>query len=534
MRTTGIRVLLAAWLLWSAAGAWPVAVVEGDGAAIALVADQWAEQGAAALKDAYRYEMQPGTYVLLMLLARVLHADALVAFSLLSAAAAAALILLSARWISKRADLPFAMCGLVVMLFQETWTSAYYPNSTILAAALVVLAFNLLGGARDRRKLVLGGLVFGLACWMRLDAVVVAPAVPLVLGPTGSGRVARPAALAAAVAAVTLLTAMFASGVEISAVRGSYVRHHDAAGSWNLVLKSFLAFFSMVVLLLAGLGSWRIVANRQWREAAVVVLGAAPLVLVLRSSLTTPKYLLYVVPLVGLLAAQGVAAWQESGGTRRRILAASAAVLFALQYPLGFQVDYAQGFHPGPHPTLLRLASVPVGRAGVEKVTLVLGAGATVSTHDALRLSSGILFSNGTWRYYKWESAAAVEAIRGYLRDSPAGTIGVWIEEPREALQLTEFALVRAGFRQAGVPADGSPPFWKKDGRMARVFCGENGLRQADQLGAACPLLAVVLWNDRAPPILRERFPEAERLTGAGASFNTYVLRPAADRAPIR
>ncbi len=568
--TTWIGILLAVWLAWSALGVHPVAVLEGDGAAIATSAQRWAEQGPEALENAYRYEMQSGTYVVLMLLARVLGVDALVVFGILSAVASAALILFSGRWISMRTGLSFPASGLLVMLLPETWISAYYPNSTVLAAALVVISFNLLAeagrlrsatvrGTEERgagpcfwptllatkfangpkkgpdpdrplcgcfRWLLAGGAVFGLACWVRFDAVVVAPAVPLVLAPGDWATKSRQSAIVAVVAAATAVVGMIASGAGLSELAGSYLRHRGAAGSWALTVKSLVAFFPLVVAFLMALGTWRIVAERRGRDAALVLLGVLPLAFLLRSSLTTPKYLLYAAPLVALVAGHGLIALGGSVGARKKVLASAAVVLFAVQYPLGLQIEHVQGYRPTPHPTLLRIASVEIDRSGPERVVLVVGAGATISTHDALRLSSGILFGNGTWHYYKHESAVAAATLIDVVASGSAGTTDLWVEEPWEAGQLVEHALIRAGYRRRFAGPGDLQQTWEHGGRRVRLLCGDEGLRLAASANETRPLAAFVMWNNRLPPTLQQRFPDAERLTGPRASLNVYRLKP--------
>lgn len=524
MRTTAwIGVVLAAWMAWSAVGAFPVAVMEGDGSAIAVTAHRWAVEGPSALADAYRYEMQSGTYVLLMMLKKAIGIDTLVAFSILSAVAAAAFILVSARWISHLVPLSFPACSLLMMLFQETWTSAFYPNSNILAAALVMLSFNLLRGAEDLRKLVLGGAVFGLACWMRFDAVVLAPAVPLVLPPANARRLLGRTSIVATTAAIVSLLTMAASGAGLAAIAASYQRHQVVAGSWGLMLRSGLSFLTLAAVFLMVLGLRRVVSPEGRRQAALVLIAVLPTLLLVRTSLTTPKYLLYLTPFLALLAAHGVVLLGQLSGQWRRVLAATAAVLLAVQYPLGIQLEYQSGYHPQPYPTLLRFAAIPVQRGPVKQLDVVFGAGATMSTHDSIRLSSGILFANWTWRHHKLQSAKAVDAIVECLRESSAETVGIWIQEPWEVRQMAEYALTRAGYRWAGKGGGAELVVWSKGDREVRILCGEPGLQSAANQGRRTPLLALVMWNNRLP-LLQERFPGARRLTAEDAGHNVYVL----------
>ncbi len=528
MRTsTWIGVVLTAWLAWSAVGVFPAAPLEGDGSTIGLIAHQWAERGPAALEEAYRYEMQSGTYLSLMLIDRLLGVDAFTAFSALSAVAAVAFILLAARWIKGLTSLSLPACGLLMMLFQETWTSAFYPNSTVLAGALVMLSFSLLTGARDVRRLIAGGVVFGLACWTRFDAVVLALVVPFLVAPDGPKRVLRQTVVVGTAAAVTALVAMHASGASLPAVMGAYLRHRVMAGSWGLTLRSWLSLFSLVTLFLLVLGARQMARDRQWREAILVLLGFLPAVLLLRTSLTTPKYLLYLTPFAALVAAHGVVLLKQTASRRRWTLAGTAAALFAVQYPLGFQIEYTRGYHPQPHPTLLRFGDIRVDRGPVKEVTAVAGAGATMSTHDAVRLSSGIFFANWTWRHYKLESAQTAEAVADYLACSPSSSVGIWVEEPYEARLLVAHALLRAGYSLHGASLHRSPA-WQKNGRQLRVFCGQTGLESAEAYGTSRPLLALVMWNDQLPPSLRNRFPDARRLTKENTGHHVYLLKEVA------
>ncbi len=84
--------------------------------------------------------MQSGTYWLTVLFHNLTGADTFTVLSLLSALAAMLFILLSAALLSHITKIPLAICGLVLLLFQEAFTSGYYANSTILAAAFFVAA----------------------------------------------------------------------------------------------------------------------------------------------------------------------------------------------------------------------------------------------------------------------------------------------------------------------------------------------------------------------------------------------------------
>lgn len=534
MRTSvWLFVVLVAALAWLSIGVFPLASIEGDGTGIAQGAHHLAEHGLSALEQTYRYEMQAGTYAPLVGADRLFGWDTFRLFSLLSAVSALALVLLSARWISRRTQLPLAACGLLMLLVEETWVSAFYPNSNVVAAAMMMLAWNFWSDARGMRSVLAGGVLFGLACWIRFDVILLAPAVPWVL-PRDTWRVITKRTLVAAVAAcLTALVAFWLSGARLGAIAGFYIHHEEQVGSWGLVMKSCLAMFSLVTVLLAVLGILRTAKNDR-QELVLVAVATVPLVLLLRSSLTTPKYLLYLAPLAGMLMAQGVLLLQSLRGWAKGVLITVAAGLFVVQYLLGLQIEYTDGYHPQAYPTVLRLAELPLKAGSIRRVSLVLGAGATMSTHDSIRLSSGIGFANGSWRHYKQQTARVIDSIASYVQGSRASVIGIYVEEAWEVRQLVEQALIGKGYRLVDTPDDALLSIWRKDDHEVRLFCGARGLQQARALAGTSPILAAIMWNDRLPRDVTAQFASARRLTpgGAGEGHGVYLLSSPQGGAP--
>lgn len=516
--------LALAALVWLALGVGPLAPLEGDGAAIAQGAYVLAQEGSSAVGQVYRFEMQTGTYLPLVWLHQAFGLETFQSFAILSALAALATILLAALWVSRRTTVPFAGCVLLMLLLQETWTSAYYPNSNVLAAAVVLVAINLLSEARKPGRLILGGVVFGLAVWTRFDTVLLAPAVVLLLPHDSTPATLRRVGLVGLVAGATALLSILASGGRLGALLGIYAHHQQAIGSWGLAAKSGLAFFSAVVAFLMAIGLLRTFRQAR-RELLLVLVAALPFLLLLRSSLTTPKYLLYLAPFVALLMAHGVLLVQQSLGRRRQLLVATALGLFVLQYPLGLQLHYQDGFHPPVFPTWLRLGSIPLQRGSLRGATLVVGAGATMSTHDSIRMSSGIAWANLTWRHHKQEMACCLEALERFLRETP-GTVGLYVEEPDEIRYLAEAVLVRQGYRRLEGAPTGRIALWRKGNQEVEVFCAQAGLELARQRAATMPLVTVLMWHDRLPSELEAAFPQSACLTPGQTSQLAFQLRP--------
>jgi hypothetical protein len=121
-------------MAWVAVGIFPCAPVEGDDMAISVGAHEMAEHGSTEL--AYRYDAQPGIYALTAL-GRLLGLPTHGAFCLLTAASFVAFVLLSALFVARVTGLAVPLCGVLLLLFQETWTSAYFANSNMPSAALI-------------------------------------------------------------------------------------------------------------------------------------------------------------------------------------------------------------------------------------------------------------------------------------------------------------------------------------------------------------------------------------------------------------
>lgn len=518
--------LLVALLVWLAVGVVPLAPLEGDGAAIAQGAYHLAQHGWGATAETYRFEMQPGTYVPLALSHRFFGLETFASFAVLSAVAALAVILLAARWISRRTSLPFWACAMLMLVLQETWTSAYYPNANVLATAVVLLAMNVLSDARGPGWLLLGGLVFGLAVWTRFDTLLLAPAVAFLLPPDTTKATLRRLLLVGLVAGLVALGTLWASGGSLAALVKFYTQHHQASGSWGLAVRSGLAFFSGLAVLLTALGAVQ-AARHAPRDLLLALVATAPFLLLLRSSLTTPKYLLALAPFVALLMAHGVLWIQRSRGLRRTMLVAVAVVLFLLQYPLGVQLDYRDGYHPAVSPTLQRLASIPCERGSLRQARLVVGAGATMSTHDSIRLSSGILFSNVTWHHYKQEMARCLDALAQFLDRHPDATVGLFVEESWEVRYLAEEVLLRGGYQRQEAAGGGRIAVWSRGQRQVWVLCGPSGLEEAQRLATTGPVLALVIWHDRLPAALESAFPQSTCLTPGFQGHAVYQLQGA-------
>jgi hypothetical protein len=429
-----LGLMFAALFVYAMIGIFPIAAVEGDGLGIANGATQIATIGREATSLAYRYNVQSGTYALTVLLHKLTGVETFTILSLLSALAGIVFILISAALLSRMTSFPFAGCGVVILLFQEAFTSAYYANSTVIAASFFVTAFWVVTFGDDLFKLLLSGILLGVGSWMRFDLLLVTPAILPLLHRGEWPRTFVRTAGVAIVTGITALLGLYLSGSSIRQVLASAGSHRaslsgttldGATGNFLLRLlesndlRSHATFYTALLALLIVIGIIHVVRKRDWRKLGFCLLGIVPCYVVYLGVMTTPKYLYYLIPFAALLA---LSAFSElaSLSTKHYLLSRAflllLILLFVAQYITGWQ--FSSSARPYLHPSFpnfLTLFSTTTPVTGIEEVTLVIGAGSSVSTGDGRRLLSGIAFAPLFQVYEKRLINTEVERFNSYL-----------------------------------------------------------------------------------------------------------------------
>ncbi|MCC6454704.1 MAG: hypothetical protein IT328_07155 [Caldilineaceae bacterium] len=426
--------MFTALLTYAMVGTFPIAAVEGDGLGIANGAAQIATIGREATSLAYRYNVQSGTYALTVFLHKLTGVETFTLLSLLSALAAIVFILVSAALLSRMTKFPFASCGLALLLFQEAFTSAYYANSTVIAASFFVTAFWVVTFGDSLFNLLLSGILLGVGSWMRFDLLLVTPAILPLLHQGNWPRTLVRTAGVAVVTGITALLGLYLSGSGIRQVLASAGSHraslssttpNGTSGSFLLRLlesndlRSHVTFFTALLALLIVIGIIHLVRKRDWRTGGFALLGSVPCYIVYLGVMTTPKYLYYLIPFAALLALSAFSAL-ASLSTKRHLLHRAIllllGLLFVAQYITGWQFSSsARPYLHSSFPNVLTLFSTSTPVTGVEEVALVIGAGSSVSTGDGRRLLSGIAFAPLFQWYEKTRINIEVERFNSYL-----------------------------------------------------------------------------------------------------------------------
>lgn len=465
-------------LLWMLPALSPQGPVECDSQQISVWAEQVARhgRGSNAHDLSYNYVGTPGTHLVLAGLRALLPVDALTLYGALGVLAGLTAWVLGAALAARLAGVAWPWAALALLTFQETLGGTAYPSSNMLAMVpLLASCLVALAHRTDRGALAAGALA-GVAGWLRADAVLMVPILPLLLwdgGPVGPWL--RRVAWLALGGTVVGLGAIVASGSGPLAIvhHARKVLKPDEApltmAQWLISQSGMahVAFFGAVHGLLLPLGLVRLAAQKSWQVLAIVVVGTLPAVVVLGAHLTTPKGYLYLLPLLAtavLVAGKWLV--EPTGGPLRKSLAALAMLLLVGQGVVGVRVKLAaKPWAAEPGPTWLTLFQQERSGA-VSRVAVVIGAGTVLPTDDGPRLASGLWFAPAHWHAFKQQRVRIAETIRAYVRN-PEAPFHRLFAGTCDGVTEGAWSLTLAGYKTVGakpIRAPGRRMIWGRDG----------------------------------------------------------------------
>ncbi|MBI4821221.1 MAG: hypothetical protein HY791_33485 [Deltaproteobacteria bacterium] len=312
---TGILIALLAYALMPSL---VLAPIENDEIRIALGVARFHSAGTWDL--AYRFETQPGTHLVLSAVSRAFGAPPLEAFAWVSLLAVSIAFVAAATFVSRMTSLSFTVAGLALLVFQEIAVSAIYGSSTALSQGPLWVACALLATKGVPSAVVAASaLAFALAIWLRFDAALLGPLWAYLLLRQGRRKL-----IGGALGAVVTVAALFlASGANPAKVLEVYRLHTSKGSAGVSSARVLLTLFTALSLYLMVVGRRAITRE----TGAMIALGAIPLGLAYAPALTTPKYLVGLLPLCAIAVAHGLGAVANS-----RRVAICAGLLFAAQY----------------------------------------------------------------------------------------------------------------------------------------------------------------------------------------------------------
>lgn len=346
--------------------------------------------------------------------------------------------LVAATWVLVRrwTGAPALAVAAALLVVPGIVESAYVYNDNVPSAALAVGALAVLQLRRGTGAAFGAGLLFGLATVTRADAVLLGPAVLLVLyAQEGLGRAAVRRGLA------------FGLGLllPLATIHGWYgVTYLDVLKAsthtvwlWNRTLgrirhvDRIFVFLGVGGVLLATLGTVALARRREWARLALLAGVPALANVVNIGKLWEARQLL---PLTPMLVALVLVGWESLAGARRAWRVAVAALV------------------------LLGLFAPPLRR----------------TYDDGTRVLLGRVWNVPTWRAWQAKQNGNQEFLRGFATHlatrAPGATPDVVISDEFTADAYTHLALQEAGFRVR--PAGAAWPacrrtaeLWERDGR---------------------------------------------------------------------
>lgn len=452
-----LRALCLLGILYVSIGVFPFAPMESDGNHISNGVTQMLLGNPPRNPFSYRYEAQSGTYWMTYWVSQISGLQAFDAFCLLSAVGALIFLLTASFSLARLTGEDFALVGLCLLAFQEVWTNAYYANSNILATAFLFSGF--LWAIRSEKYIswLAAGLIMGLGVWARFDALIMLPVLPLLVHRKSWHKTLLNVSIAALGAGIAVLFLLHWSDVTLSEILASSQRHFQLRAAttqglgiaWlgNSNIKSHLAYISFFIAVLLGLGFLHLLLFRQWKDLGIFLFGVLPLYCLYLGDLTSPKYLLYAAPFFAFLALKGWQSLAQSPPSTRLLGIGVFCLLFIGQYGLGVRLRFvAKPYYYPTQPTWVQLLRISLPFQNADELSVVLGAGARISTVDRDRLFSGILFAPLMWRSQKMELNGALHHLVEHIQRSQETPVYLLVDE-NDPLQQVLIFLFRLGYQ---------------------------------------------------------------------------------------
>jgi len=396
-------------------GAFPFSSVEGDEQAVINGVQEMIRPRSADLRWRYDYPVQPGAYWLTIGAHALTRAAPGLCYYALSAACAFAFAFVSAAFVSRLSGLGLVSSLTLTLLCQEVQRGGFYANSSTFGGLFVLL--GLWSFLRVRRpgfaSSVIAGVLFGLGGWCRLDALVLTP-VLLVLAwhRTTPGRAIALTAAAAFSSLAALGALDAAAHVSPGEILGVYSGRSSNLGFRSTIV-GFYEIGSLGLFLAAGFGITSCLRRREYWPLLLAAGGLGPTLFLYAESVTTPKYLYYLTPILAFLAAEGVRA---AVAMRRLWPGFLAVTAVAAEWLTGLRTTRTEFRRFTPEPTLAAIAPIHVG---TKRLEWVVGAGEIIPNDDGFSLWTGLGYAGIAWHREKANALRQIGNLHQVIDRNP-------------------------------------------------------------------------------------------------------------------
>jgi hypothetical protein len=485
-------ILLACYFL---TGCFPFVSFETDSMAIASACQHIINTGEfKAAVIGHSFDMQSGSYFLIVELAKLLHITTLNAYFILVFGASILYFTSIVLFVHRLTNFHFLPICILLFLFPEVSTLGYYPNSMVIAAATWLSGILISLYYPTTPYVLLSGLIMGIAGWLRIDILFVFPTVlPAFYIVTKEVKKSVLFSLyLAAISITVILSLMYFSGAEVAGFLGYTDDHGTLFKMSNNIglldvhlIRAHLSSFSLLLITLIAFGIIYLIKQRHWSFLVLLLLGTLFYYLMGINNTVAPKHLSSAIPFWLIIALFG---WKfiSNHSYNKQLITFILLPLFVFQYLIGFvfeidSVPYADKEYSILHPSssLVKMAQVNLGQKGISKVNIGLGPGTKIPSSDEIMLSSGLIFNPLSWHIMKKKKRATDEAIIAYLDTLANDKEHTFIVAGGSSQQLVNL-LMNQGFQWTQDTLNYSKMLRFRDGEKDITLAIEKDLKKFD------------------------------------------------------
>jgi hypothetical protein len=414
----------------------------------------------------YGFNVQVGTYFWVLFLHKISNLDLKACSSILSAIFGILFFLFSTKFISKFTKISYPVCGLILLLFQEIYSSWYYMNAATGAAFFMIVGILFITRTNiTAPKVLLSALFLAIAAWTKLDVMILFPVVLFVIESKSFKNKLFASLIIGVITLIILFFLYRLSNVEsfynILLGKGgtlSFSENQSTAEGvgYSQIVRAIIGYFSLLILFLIVLGSYKLFQQKEWQLLLISVVPFLFFLLIINGRFVSGKHLLYYCPFFSIPIA-----FLYGQFRLKKIFQQSWSKIFLVllfcQYFIGIQVyfkkyPYIQQNYSSlkPFPKLFNIFSITLKNEKIEKVELDFGGGLKLATSDEMLLSSGIFFSPIMWNNLKQGSGDDYTLLADYINRTPKDTLYITTSQGgiyplKNILYINDFTLLNPG-----------------------------------------------------------------------------------------
>ncbi len=405
-----LRIIILLILIWISFGYFPILNVEGDSAFFSAGCERLYANGFQIPPDYfYEWDMQPLVGVILVGFKYIFPSlSCELIYNILTIICSISYFFVASQFISKLSKLRWEYCFIILILFPESYSIAYYSNTTIFASLISLIGFILI-----IKKPINFFSIFllGIAPLLRVDILTIYPFILLLFWLNFSIK-----------RSIIYSTIYTFSTISISII-GFYILKanpirilhlYQSLNDTNLLtfnivdfLKINASFYTLASLILIVFGLMRLTKMKNYKLLLLILIPIITLYYIYGDFTgAATKHIQYLIPFTGLLVAFGIYEINNQSFKIKKILIIFISTIVAFQSFVGIrfisnskpwiQKSYSQ---QNSRPTLLNLIQIPINPA--DSLQVVIGAGQIIPTADELMLLSGNFFTPFYWNSVK-------------------------------------------------------------------------------------------------------------------------------------